>query len=73
MLDSYDDSGGEMTGQNMPCLVPNTQYDEQRQREQTDRIITLRAGESVTSLETPEGYLTKRHQIQSAISAVYNT
>lgn len=35
-----------------------------------ERIITLRAGESVTSLETPEGYFTQRHHIQWATSAV---
>lgn len=29
-----------------------------------EQVITLRAGESVTTLETPEGYFTQRHHIQ---------
>lgn len=44
----------------MPCF-----YDRAQHKIMSDgaSIITLGAGESVTSLETPEGYFTQRHHV----------
>ena len=57
VLDCYNDGAGEMTGQNMPCCCAQ-HISRVTDTERAERIVTLRAGDSVTSLETPEGYFT---------------